>query len=60
MEDVCGAPAAFRRLCVETKAVLKWVFLYFPAAFRRLCVETKITGAWAFPGETSRLQAAVC
>ena len=34
------APAAFRRLCVET---IYWFFTCFkpyPAAFRRLCVET--------------------
>ena len=34
-------PAAFRRLCVETKANGQPKKLFKPAAFRRLCVETK-------------------
>ena len=35
------SPAAFRRLCVETK-LISWVFFTrSPAAFRRLCVETR-------------------
>ena len=35
-----GAPAAFRRLCVETGALRLTNLLIDPAAFRRLCVET--------------------
>ena len=35
------APAAFRRLCVETLSVLFVVVFNVPAAFRRLCVETR-------------------
>ena len=34
------APAAFRRLCVETFLMFKVIQLNLPAAFRRLCVET--------------------
>ena len=34
-------PAAFRRLCVETKLFAIFLSAVFPAAFRRLCVETK-------------------
>ena len=34
-------PAAFRRLCVETTALVPVLNNQFPAAFRRLCVETK-------------------
>ena len=35
------APAAFRRLCVETKLVIETEEVELdPAAFRRLCVET--------------------
>ena len=38
------APAAFRRLCVETTLYLAvFLFLSEPAAFRRLCVETRNT-----------------
>ena len=33
-------PAAFRRLCVETRFRLRGIAPLFPAAFRRLCVET--------------------
>ena len=33
-------PAAFRRLCVETKPALTASSKSKPAAFRRLCVET--------------------
>ena len=32
--------AAFRRLCVETILILRYLMTYFTAAFRRLCVET--------------------
>ena len=34
------APAAFRRLCVETYRAVALMYAYRPAAFRRLCVET--------------------
>ena len=34
------APAAFRRLCVETGSSPLWLWQCLPAAFRRLCVET--------------------
>ena len=33
-------PAAFRRLCVETRNLCFNCFISLPAAFRRLCVET--------------------
>ena len=33
-------PAAFRRLCVETSALMPKMAMTDPAAFRRLCVET--------------------
>ena len=35
-----GAPAAFRRLCVETLIRASQNSIGLPAAFRRLCVET--------------------
>ena len=35
------APAAFRRLCVETKTKTSKTMIKNPAAFRRLCVETR-------------------
>ena len=35
-----GAPAAFRRLCVETSEAANDDNVSYPAAFRRLCVET--------------------
>ena len=34
-------PAAFRRLCVETKILFACAISFIPAAFRRLCVETQ-------------------
>ena len=37
----CYCPAAFRRLCVETKAKMIEAIESAPAAFRRLCVETR-------------------
>ena len=40
-----GAPAAFRRLCVETGASNPRLVPADPAAFRRLCVET-LSGDW--------------
>ena len=36
----CKAPAAFRRLCVETANRVDIGGGHGPAAFRRLCVET--------------------
>ena len=54
------APAAFRRLCVETYALQDKRYLEFPAAFRRLCVETKVPDYVAELETPSRLQAAVC
>ena len=36
------APAAFRRLCVETYSKLSYLLFNYPAAFRRLCVETVV------------------
>ena len=42
-ENLPEYPAAFRRLCVETKCkVILFYNLTFPAAFRRLCVETSV------------------
>ena len=35
-----SSPAAFRRLCVETKGIFEFWNGSKPAAFRRLCVET--------------------
>ena len=53
------APAAFRRLCVETAVMaLAWV-ISGPAAFRRLCVETALLASIVRTA-ASRLQAAVC
>ena len=40
--DLCF-PAAFGRLCVETKMKECNSLVDLPAAFGRLCVETKIT-----------------
>ena len=53
-------PAAFGRLCVETRTKLSIKKGTVPAAFGRLCVETAtcmvlISGLFA-----SRLRAAVC
>ena len=36
------APAAFRRLCVETSVMSPLCGVQDPAAFRRLCVETGV------------------
>ena len=41
------APAAFRRLCVETASNRVRAIPKEPAAFRRLCVETFFTGSSA-------------
>ena len=53
-------PAAFRRLCVETRSALSVWYFSDPAAFRRLCVETGWLELRGFTRITSRLQAAVC
>ena len=55
-----GAPAAFRRLCVETPPLLNYVMAKGPAAFRRLCVETSSVAVCRRFGLSSRLRAAVC
>ena len=39
-EGISEQPAAFGRLCVETKSVAIGRAAYEPAAFGRLCVET--------------------
>ena len=39
------APAAFRRLCVETAMVEPKYWKPLPAAFRRLCVETNFSAS---------------
>ena len=54
------APAAFRRLCVETVGMALLSVYVVPAAFRRLCVETCYSSQGTPLKETSRLQAAVC
>ena len=54
------APAAFRRLCVETIHIRKSPVNTPPAAFRRLCVETAEGIADIGTQIASRLQAAVC
>ena len=54
------APAAFRRLCVETPASLRLTLYKGPAAFRRLCVETIVDANPRDIIRASRLQAAVC
>ena len=43
---IVGAPAAFRRLCVETATFGLIARFAEPAAFRRLCVETACTKSW--------------
>ena len=55
-----AAPAAFRRLCVETPKIARLACLSTPAAFRRLCVETVNCCIVRRVELTSRLQAAVC
>ena len=59
-EDFAGNPAAFGRLCVETKKYEKDGYFYLPAAFGRLCVETCSRLHQTFKAAASRLQAAVC
>ena len=58
--DISIAPAAFRRLCVETLCGKPGIISEFPAAFRRLCVETYFCPAAQIVFGPSRLQAAVC
>ena len=58
--DAVLSPAAFRRLCVETKDPLHAEHVAIPAAFRRLCVETSCSFDCFVDALTSRLQAAVC
>ena len=53
------APAAFGRLCVETRNRRTQMTQQFPAAFGRLCVETA-AAIVVFAGKPSRLRAAVC
>ena len=54
-------PAAFGRLCVETKIAIRFKTApIWPAAFGRLCVETAIVKAEAVARVASRLRAAVC
>ena len=53
-------PAAFRRLCVETKLARHGLTSWKPAAFRRLCVETFLSSPKSLKANPSRLQAAVC
>ena len=53
-------PAAFGRLCVETKIIPESLVGYEPAAFGRLCVETLDCGLIGFNHWPSRLRAAVC
>ena len=53
-------PAAFRRLCVETKPIRRYCLSRNPAAFRRLCVETPNVDFIELDKLASRLQAAVC
>ena len=54
------APAAFRRLCVETTRHGNGDIRTTPAAFRRLCVETVFQQLLPVGQIASRLQAAVC
>ena len=58
--NVILMPAAFGRLCVETKRSRALVFLWVPAAFGRLCVETVNARIKFRPSLPSRLRAAVC
>ena len=53
-------PAAFGRLCVETKSVTERIDKRNPAAFGRLCVETNMRKTKDNRKDTSRLRAAVC
>ena len=60
MTEMVKLPAAFRRLCVETRRNPASLPRILPAAFRRLCVETAATPALLSAKAISRLQAAVC
>ena len=53
-------PAAFGRLCVETRFEDNGATLAFPAAFGRLCVETLDDVDLDDNNTSSRLRAAVC
>ena len=53
-------PAAFGRLCVETKPIRRYCLPRNPAAFGRLCVETTANLCVSDGEKTSRLRAAVC
>ena len=53
-------PAAFGRLCVETKCMTQLEVLGIPAAFGRLCVETSQGARGIDVYYSSRLRAAVC
>ena len=54
-------PAAFGRLCVETRSLDEIaVSRSDPAAFGRLCVETNINNVLYKTPIASRLRAAVC
>ena len=54
------APAAFGRLCVETRNTLVVGGQEGPAAFGRLCVETEAVVLNQEYERSSRLRAAVC
>ena len=54
------APAAFGRLCVETRPLAAETQSVAPAAFGRLCVETEIMPGLPHRESASRLRAAVC
>ena len=53
-------PAAFGRLCVETREIIGNRLAELPAAFGRLCVETIKLKDLGEDEKTSRLRAAVC
>ena len=56
--SLCGIPAAFGRLCVETDWLIYPVLHWHPAAFGRLCVETVaaiVFGGLAYPAAFGRL-----
>ena len=46
MAELSWRPAAFRRLCVETRLNQEMFSDIIPAAFRRLCVETPRGRGW--------------
>ena len=53
-------PAAFGRLCVETRKRFNAAVKASPAAFGRLCVETRLIISVFLMRSASRLRAAVC